>query len=756
MTFFMRFLLSVLLICILNFPVFGQIYSVSTGVTDLFDKSKERITQPANIEQAQLTIKPRGIYTEVEIELTFAVEQVPFNRTDSFALNYYFELPLTSIINEAWLWIDGEPRKASTIDPYWAAKGYDEIKDELDPDFIRADPFMMFWGAGDFINSSVYFSNYYNRIFPFRVGERKKLRYSILMPSKWDSNYITTEIPLHLANFKGYTTFSDLPIRIILQEQWKNPQILGKSEVVLNQVSSDGTEMIYETTLDLDNLDPEDRFYFVTEAPFDDGIFFSFNDTDSSYQMVVLPEPTVEFDSMAPQKLLVLMDYDTTWGAKFSPEELVQQMKTELIDHLEPTDSFNLIFNSRSAKPIADNWLPASSELIQATFDELGDRPFYSSTNLLRLIKSGIQFVKEKGNGGEIILVSNNHEVGIAYSPQPELNEIMELMGEELVPFFILDYAYDIKNLTINGRKYWGNQIFYESLAQQTNGFVDVGMSYYRTGGGLPKIIELATSISHNLTTQVGPQVDGKPEPVHFGQTAETAYFYHLPGGGKLTFPHQTYYELGKYTGTWPLEVSAKSIVDGKEIQKEWLLSREEVFTGDSLNFKMEAGRLIMNRASWYVSGKSSQNNPVAIQADMFCGLTRTALLIGHPNLGNQICSGCTQNGGLVTSLENEIKDQSLLKIAAYPNPFSSEVTIQLQHQNRFDLQDFRVLIFDVKGNLIRNFHTNNLFDNGTDWNLTWDGKQDDGTLVSTGVYRVVFQHQNGINASTNLVFIQN
>jgi hypothetical protein len=78
------------------------------------------------------------------------------------------------------------------------------------------------------------------------------------------------------------------------------------------------------------------------------------------------------------------------------------------------------------------------------------------------------------------------------------------------------------------------------------------------------------------------------------------------------------------------------------------------------------------------------------------------------------------------------ITDMPAVKINAYPNPVHSQNTMKIDMFSRF-AGNYTVDIYNLKGQKVRQFHGNL-----TDWSfkrLTWDGKNENGHAVATGVY---------------------
>jgi hypothetical protein len=82
--------------------------------------------------------------------------------------------------------------------------------------------------------------------------------------------------------------------------------------------------------------------------------------------------------------------------------------------------------------------------------------------------------------------------------------------------------------------------------------------------------------------------------------------------------------------------------------------------------------------------------------------------------------------------------------ISAYPNPFNSAVTISFSGAGNAPIS---IGIYDINGRIVKSILT-------TNGNVLWDGSNDHGQIVSSGVYFVRATSQKAI-ATTRLVFLK-
>ena len=87
---------------------------------------------------------------------------------------------------------------------------------------------------------------------------------------------------------------------------------------------------------------------------------------------------------------------------------------------------------------------------------------------------------------------------------------------------------------------------------------------------------------------------------------------------------------------------------------------------------------------------------------------------------------------GLATGLEG-IAKQGLTEVKCYPNPFSDQITINL---NLADDAEVSVEVMNQMGQRVKFVSTKQLLNSGVH-NLTWNGRNENNAVVSTGIYHL-------------------
>jgi len=78
--------------------------------------------------------------------------------------------------------------------------------------------------------------------------------------------------------------------------------------------------------------------------------------------------------------------------------------------------------------------------------------------------------------------------------------------------------------------------------------------------------------------------------------------------------------------------------------------------------------------------------------------------------------------------------------VSVYPNPFSDNISIEIQLTESSALQDLSV--YDLKGSLIYKFDKN-LLNPESKKTVTWNGQSQNGAILKPGIYLLVFRTAN-------------
>ena len=416
-------------------------------------------TQTGTIEEATFSVKPKGIYTEVGMYLTFSARNTSFTTSDSLEIVYYFDLPDNAIVTDSWLWIGDTIARAKIMDRWTATSVYEGIVQR------RQDPSILTKQSS---------TQYQLRVFPMNGLANRKVKITYLIPTQWATTNVTTKLPLNILT----ASYNQLPFANIItwtNSDWQNPAIINVAGTQFNQFTSVefGNHWVAQVPYSNYNSNPTLRF----NSPMVNGVYISkYNEPgENYYQMAILPSSFLP--PLPPKKIAFLVDYDIS-KTTYTQSAILNSLKQSLHSQLNPQDSFNLIFSGFIINRISNVWLPADSTTIENTFSSLLN-PMSNYSTLAPLIANAIDFINLHGNDGRLLLVSSSDGYGSSAAANNLINDILPIMNPD-IPFYICDIQN--QNVTynyINSTYYYGNQYFYTTLVNITGGAYYKTNSYY-------------------------------------------------------------------------------------------------------------------------------------------------------------------------------------------------------------------------------------------------------------------------------------
>lgn len=135
--------------------------------------------------------------------------------------------------------------------------------------------------------------------------------------------------------------------------------------------------------------------------------------------------------------------------------------------------------------------------------------------------------------------------------------------------------------------------------------------------------------------------------------------------------------------------------------------------------------------ASMYFAGEMTENNnDPAFWSTSQLPWEGSAGDLGTPNFGNTVSNLATEN-----RLPNSIQ------LRVFPNPFNLSTTISFRLNNP---EQVSLMVFDLNGKKVRTL-LNNVKLNQEKHNLVWDGRNDNGQIVVSGIYFIRLSSLNQI-----------
>jgi Ca-activated chloride channel family protein len=458
---------------------------------------------------------------------------------------------------------------------------------------------------------------------------------------------------------------------------------------------------------------------FALDSPMRNGVYVSRYPLDNGgiYQLAFLPSQALQLQ--AQRKVAILFDY-LAGKSTVSTTDVLIGVKTMLREQFTPADSFNLIFSNLTIRRAGEKWFAADPAAIDQAFANAGANPLASYSNLPALLANGIDFVKQNGNNGSLLLITNSDQVGDYRVANPLFADLLKNMNPTF-PIHVADFTNTNATSYFNGgRSYYGNEYFYQNLTQRTYG----NFANLRAAGSFSGML---TAITQTL--------NGFIDSFDFYTTLENGFCFgrfNLGATGTTIYLNRPILQVGKFNGSFPFVVQASGVYQQQAFSKTITVSDEK--PSDSLAVKIWTGN--------YIASLEAQPQTNAIIKQILEASLRervlsryTAFLALEPSDTVKVCQDCRDESILISSVvsrEKEVPDDSLL--SAYPNPFNAATTLTVRLPSNVKSDNVSLKIYNLIGQVVRTFDLATSSTNRT-YQFTWDGRNDAGQIAATGTY---------------------
>ncbi|MBK7407879.1 MAG: T9SS type A sorting domain-containing protein [Saprospirales bacterium] len=660
------------------------------------------------IDEAVYTLKPQGLYVEVGLYFTFSWPENPYDITDSLEIAFDFNLPKEAIVTDSWLWVGDQAVQAEVWEVWTALQTYEEIVDR------RQDPSILYEKPE---------GGHQLRIYPLVTGESRKVKISYLLPAQWTQEEVIATLPTEFLSTSEHPVNS---FRVLLYPDpaWQNYQLKGVPGLAFEPLYDPEYGQCLEAVIPYGNWGWPLKL--VMDTPIQpNGLFVGRHAgvAGNVYELAYFPQTLPPIEKTT--HLMVAVEYKNGKSDMTFPE-LLATLRAQLKTHLDDTDFFNLaIGNSQTIYTASQNWIPADEASIDFVFNSFTPSTDGSKKPLINLLTTAGNLIVNNGEGGEMLLVSNTDEYYAPWYANPAMETFMSLF-QGAFPVHICDYQ--SKNFNEYWANWWdfepshyGNDIFNSSLSTLTGG------TYFNLRGQ-------GVDFQTNLTILLSNYIEGIPILFDLDVDLNTGFSYQrylVNYLGQSEYAHHPILQVGRYEGAFPMTVEFFALVDGQLISEILTVEENQVVELDTLAQKAWVG-------NHFQSQESTQNDPNEISQLVDMSIENrvlskyTAFIALDPNVVIEPCYICplTGQGPAIVEVVEE-KPEGNAQLQAFPNPFSREVTIQLEG---IDAQEVR--IFDHTGRLVRILEPAPT--------LLWDGRNGDGALLPAGLYIVVVIDERG------------
>lgn len=670
----------------------------------------------ATIEEAVISIRPKGVYMEYGLYLTISAEGLNFSQNDILEIIYHFELPENAIVHDLWLWVGEDIMRARMYDRWTASNIYNGIVNR------QQDPAIIFKESP---------TRYRLLIYPMRGNESRKIKLTYLVPTDWNEESVLAKLPTEMLNL-SHQPLSVFNVLFWPNDEWHSPKIQEFPDIsfTLNQHPTAGN--YYQANLPPEAI--ETTLNFSLNSPMEDGVYVNQYPTEDGgiYQLAFLPSQAM--DVLSEKKVLFLIDH-VAEKTTIDISGIIAMLKSQLLSNFTGADSFNvMVAENLNIHTLSQNWIPGSVDSIEARMNQLQNSDLNDYSLILQMVNSSIEYIHTREDNACIFIISSADHLGDFLIANPLINLIYDASGGN-IPISIFDYAnLDLEHHFFGGRTYWGNEYLYKVVSRQTNGVyrrvfsnsqapIAILGELFESTGGFINAFDFHTSLEngfcyarYNITNQDNGYYIGKP-----------------------------FLQVGKYYGNFPFEVDASGLYNNMPVFTNITVPEEDILNSDSLAEEIWTGNYIHDLES------QPQTNPLIGEIiDISLAervLSRyTAFLALEPSDTVQPCTDCYDETGLVTGIEelNDTTHTDTLKLTAFPNPFNASTTIEMRLPQNFyqTPEELSFRIFNVLGQQVKKFAVNQR-GNRHNFRFEWDGLNDRGATVASGVYLFVANSQS-------------
>lgn len=648
------------------------------------------------IEEAVFSVGQKGLYSQVSAYLTFSARGGNFQGGSQLEVVMNFELPEGSFVTDLWLWIGDKISKGIILDVWSASSIYEGIVQR------RRDPAILKKKGP---------RSYELRVYPMNGNGTRKVRITYLVPNIWNENFVSTPLPINLLKVSLNKT-SPASVVTWTNLEWTSPSITGSDGVF--QSSSD---TFFNDHIKMDISNPNTSFPYTLnfKNPMINGVYFKYfkNNQDGFYQLSLLPAAS---QTVMNKKVLFLIDYDSRKSTT-SRAQIIDALKQNLLNNSKPGDSFNLFYSGLNIGKLSTDWMKADTAGINSAFQQIKENSISTYSNLPTLLRDGYDFVIKKG-GGTVCLISNSDQLGSNQNANQVINDIRNMLTIN-VNTYILDYNdKDLYYFYFNNRSYLGNEYLYDNLAKLTGG------SFQRISG----------TFSNSLT-DLYLKIGGTITSFDLYTTLDNGFSfarYTLANGSSTITMNKPIFQIGKFFGDFPFIIKTSGIYNSTPFTQSMIIEDANNKLGEDAIEKMWVNSYINSLESGPIN--NSVINEMLNLSTKHSILTKYTAFLALED-STSICKTCYYDDGNPIGTTDIKEDKELptdFSISAYPNPFNSQVTITVKLPMNMIGQKFTFRIYNMLGQVVKTFHVTDMTNV---IKLSWDGKSDDGELISSGMY---------------------
>ncbi len=684
------------------------------------------------IDNADLTIKPRGAFLEMTIELTVSYDFKSwyFKNYNELEFMWEFALPDQASITDFWLWQDDSLLHATLMDKWTAELLFSEVSSPVRNPALLTRSFADREGQ----------VNYNVRIYPVMRNIKRKFKIEYILPARPTNETLRVWLPITQLTSRSSPGAHTLGIHFMDAQQ---PDLLGADVESQEYDAAAGSwdlniKLDYDLFVELVYPSPvKDKHYFST---------FNSNGEDY-YQLAVYPPEQAE--TRTPRNFLVLVDFNRYNTRGLDGELVLMLLKETMQQALSDQDSVNIVVAFDDLVWGATDLQACSEQRLDTLFQNVLRRSFPSYSNFQTLLSSAAVFLKKKLKPVDVLLFSNTDEISLPYYQNDPSREKLAAQIVGMLPKGTRIHVVDLENqsnLMYSSREdqYVAQlQSFYAFMCNQTGGNL-----FFLRYHALKNIFAALfyEHITHYQEIEVQTRFSG-------------GYAY----GKYLLALHQGYYplhfpimQIGRYQGSLPLDITVLGKTRLEKFTDQFTITDNETIPGDEkLALAWHANHIHELLQERQTNATIMEIMDTSLKQRIVTPYTSFIVLRPEENYGYDPLTvaqsgenkssdpgGGMSDGGTTGVLDHqEDKEATRCAIRAFPNPFNISVTISFSVPESIYYGEWTLVIYNMLGQKIKEFHSNE--HNGRVLQVKWNGLDETGAPAGSGVYLAVLQGPN-------------
>lgn len=681
------------------------------------------------VDAADLTIKPRGAFVEMTIELTVSYDfnSWYFKNYNELEFLWEFTLPDQASITGFWLWQDDSLLQATLLDKWTAELLFSEVSSPVRNPALLTRSFADREGQ----------VNYNVRIYPVMRNIQRTFKLEYLLPARPTNETLRVWLPITQMTSRSSPGARTLQIHFMDAHR---PDLLGAD---IETETYDAAAGCWEYTIHLDY----DMFVeLIYPSPIEDKHFFSTfaKDGASYYQLAVYPPEQAV--AHTPRHFLVLVDFNRFNTRGLDGELVLMSLKETMQQALGEQDSVNIIVAFEDLIRGAADFKSCTEKNLDTLFQNVLKRSFPSYSNFQALVSAAAAFLQKTSAPVDVLIFSNTDEITLPYYQSDPSREKLAAQIVAMLPQGTRIHVVDLENqsnLVYSAREnqYTAQlQSFYGFMCNQTGGNL-----FFLRYHALKSILSALfyEHITHYQEIEVQTRFASGYAYGKYVLALNQGYY-------PLQFPIM---QIGRFQGSLPLEVTVLGKTRLEKFSDGFTITADDVIPGDEKLALAWHG----NHIHELLQGRQTNATIMEIMDTSMkqrIVTPYTSFIVLRPNenygydplniaQGNNKNSNESGRGDYETPTTGvtappETEEPGFLELKAWPNPFNLAVTIRVELPELLERPEWTLVIYNMLGQKIREYRGGT--QSGRMVEIRWDGVNEAGEPAGSGIYLAVLR----------------